>query len=191
MTTTPDVDPRIERTRRVVLDAAAELIGECGFGRASIEAISERCGVARSTIYRHWPDRADLLMESVRQRMGPRHAAPTGNLRVDLIAIYRHLGALLSGPDTGPMAAHFVAESRTDPEIAALHAKLTAKRRAEISGLIKAASDRGDLPSGTDALQMADDLTAAVFYRALIRHEPIDDEWVEAHVDRWISHYSN
>lgn len=191
MTPTPDVDPRIERTRRVVLEAAAKLIGECGFRGASIEAISDRCGVARSTIYRHWPDRSELLVDSVRQRMGPPHAAPTGDLRADLIAVYRHLGHLISGRETGPMAAHFVAESTSDPEIAALHAKFMAARRAEISGLIVAAVDRGDLAADTDALQMTDDLTAAVFYRGLIRHEPIDDEWVEAHVDRWISHYSD
>lgn len=190
MTTTPDVDPRIERTRRVVLEAAAELIGECGFRGTSIEAISDRCGVARSTIYRHWPDRSELLVESVRQRMGPTHPAPTGDLRTDLIAVYRHLGRLISGPDTGPMAAHFVAESTSDPEIAALHAKFVAARRAEISGLIETAIEQGDLAADTDPLQMTDDLTAAVFYRGLIRHMPIDDEWVETHVDRWISEYS-
>jgi AcrR family transcriptional regulator len=191
MTDTADGDPRIERTRRVVLKAAAELIGECGFGSTSIEAISERCGVARSTIYRHWPDRSELLVESVRQRMGLPHAAPTGDIRADLVAIYRHLGALLCDPDTGPLAAHFVAESTSDPEIAALHVKLTESRRAETSGLIQEAVDRGDLSSETDAQQMADDLAAGIFYRALIRHEQIDEEWVERHVDRWISTYSD
>jgi len=190
MTISKDVDPRIERTRRVVLEATAELIGECGFGRTSIEAISERCGVARSTIYRHWPDRSELLLETVVKRMGSVEATDTGDLRSDLIRVYSHLGSLLTDQETRSLAASFIAESNRDPELAALHKKFTQSRRKRSSGLIKKAVDRGDLPPETDRNQMADDLAAGIFFRALILQQSIDDEWIESHVDRWISAYS-
>lgn len=61
MSTDTRVDPRIERTQALVVEAAAELLAERGFERITIDGIAERSGVARSTIYRHWPDRADLL----------------------------------------------------------------------------------------------------------------------------------
>ena len=50
-------DPRIERTRQVVLDAALALVAESGYGAVTIEAVAARSGVAKSTIYRHWPGR--------------------------------------------------------------------------------------------------------------------------------------
>jgi len=191
MTKTKEIDPRIERTRRVVLDAAAELVGECGFGRASIEAISERSGVARSTIYRHWPERSDLLVEAVGKRVGPVTAVDSGDLRTDLLQVFSHLGNLLSSEPTKSVAASFIAEAIRDPELAALHAKFTEKRRATSITLIERAISRGDLPKTTDSSAMADDLAAPVFFRALILHQPIETTWIESHVDRWIEIYQS
>ena len=191
MTKTKEIDPRIERTRRVVLDAAAELVGECGFGRASIEAISERSGVARSTIYRHWPERSELLVEAVGKRVGPVAAVDSGDLRTDLLQVFSHLGNLLSSEPTKSVAASFIAEAMRDPELAALHAKFTERRRAISATLIEKAISRGDLPKTTDPAAMADDLAAPVFFRALILHQPIDKTWIESHVDRWIEIYQS
>ena len=191
MTKTEEIDPRIERTRRVVLDAAAELVGECGFGRASIEAISERSGVARSTIYRHWPERSELLVEAVGKRVGPVAAVDSGDLRTDLLQVFSHLGNLLSSEPTKCVAASFIAEAMRDPELAALHAKFTERRRAVSTTLIERAISRGDLPKTTDPAAMADDLAAPVFFRALILHQPIDKTWIESHVDRWIEIYQS
>ncbi len=191
MTKTKEIDPRIERTRRVVLDAAAELVGECGFGRASIEAISERSGVARSTIYRHWPERSELLVEAVGKRVGPAAAVDSGDLRTDLLQVFSHLGNLLSSEPTKCVAASFIAEAMRDPELAALHAKFTERRRAVSTTLIERAISRGDLPKTTDPAAMADDLAAPVFFRALILHQPIDKTWIESHVDRWIEIYQS
>ena len=191
MTKTKEIDPRIERTRRVVLDAAAELVGECGFGRASIEAISERSGVARSTIYRHWPERSELLVEAVGKRVGPVAAVDSGDLRTDLLQVFSHLGNLLSSEPTKCVAASFIAEAMRDPELAALHTKFTERRRAVSTTLIERAISRGDLPKTTDPAAMADDLAAPVFFRALILHQPIDQTWIESHVDRWIEIYQS
>lgn len=191
MTKTKEIDPRIERTRRVVLDAAAELVGECGFGRASIEAISERSGVARSTIYRHWPERSELLVEAVGKRVGPVAAVDSGDLRTDLLQVFSHLGNLLSSEPTKCVAASFIAEAMRDPELAALHAKFTERRRAVSTTLIERAISRGDLPKTTDPAAMADDLAAPVFFRALILHQPVEKTWIESHVDRWIEIYQS
>ncbi len=191
MTKTKEIDPRIERTRRVVLDAAAELVGECGFGRTSIEAISERSGVARSTIYRHWPERSDLLVEAVGKLVGPVTEVDSGDLRTDLLQFFTHLGNLLSSEPTKSVAASFIAEAIRDPELAALHAKVTEKRRATLITVIEREISRGDLPKTTDPSAMADDLAAPVFFRTLILHQPIETSWIESHVDRWIEIYQS
>src|SRR5262245_17443223 len=67
--------PRSQRARRAVLDAARELVGKGGYDAATIEAIAARSGVAKTTIYRSWPNRAalvvDLLMEMARATVPP------------------------------------------------------------------------------------------------------------------------
>ena len=61
-----DIDPRVTRTRRVVLDAAVALLCE---GRAMEGSLStgvvSRSGVAKTTIYRHWPTKSDLLAAAI------------------------------------------------------------------------------------------------------------------------------
>jgi AcrR family transcriptional regulator len=182
-----DLDPRIERTHRLVLEATAELLGECGFGRTSIEAISERSGVARSTIYRHWPDRTELLLESIGKRVEMTRATDTGDLRADLIRLYSHLGEMLNDEATRSMVASFVAEATRDPELAALNSKFIEARRQATSELIKNAVERGDLPTETDPDQMAHDLAGGIFFRGLVLRQPTDETWIATHVDRWIS----
>ncbi len=182
-----DLDPRIERTHRLVLEATAELLGECGFGRTSIEAISERSGVARSTIYRHWPNRNELLLESIGKRVEMTRSTDTGDLRADLIRLYSHLGAMLNDEATRSMVASFVAEATRDPELAALNSKFIEARREATSDLIKNAVERGDLPTETDPDQMAQDLAGGIFFRGLVLRQPTDETWIATHVDRWIS----
>ena len=56
-------DPRIARTRATVLSTAADIVVEHGTSALTVDAVVARSGVARSTIYRHWPTRDDLLVD--------------------------------------------------------------------------------------------------------------------------------
>ena len=57
-------DPRIERSRQVILRAALAELGEAGYGAFTIESVAARAGVAKSTIYRHWPDKVTLIADA-------------------------------------------------------------------------------------------------------------------------------
>ncbi|HEX8935935.1 MAG TPA: helix-turn-helix domain-containing protein, partial [Pseudonocardiaceae bacterium] len=57
-------DPRVARSRRVIIDAAVALLVERGFGATTVEAISARSGAAKTTIYRWWPSKGLLAIES-------------------------------------------------------------------------------------------------------------------------------
>jgi TetR/AcrR family transcriptional regulator of autoinduction and epiphytic fitness len=59
------VDPRVERSRRVVREAALAELVESGYGAFAIDAVASRCGVARSTIYRHWPGKLALITDAL------------------------------------------------------------------------------------------------------------------------------
>src|SRR6476469_8901262 len=84
-------DPRIERTRQVVLDAVLALLAESGYGAVTIEAVAARSGVAKSTIYRHWPGRLELINDAFHE-LKPTVPMPTeGTVRDRLIAFLEHV----------------------------------------------------------------------------------------------------
>ena len=58
-------DPRIERTREVVKRVALSELAAVGYGAFTIEAVARRSGVAKSTIYRHWPGKLTLIADAL------------------------------------------------------------------------------------------------------------------------------
>src|SRR4051794_24873815 len=59
----PEVD-------QAVMSAALDLVSEGGFGAVSMEAIAAKAGVAKTTIYRRWPNRAAVVMDAFIARVG-------------------------------------------------------------------------------------------------------------------------
>jgi AcrR family transcriptional regulator len=72
-------DRRVARSRAAVLDAGVELLVECGPNAVTVDAIVQRSGVAKTTIYRHWGSREDLVVDVIREVV-----KPTPALRADL-----------------------------------------------------------------------------------------------------------
>jgi TetR/AcrR family transcriptional regulator, regulator of autoinduction and epiphytic fitness len=58
------VDPRIERSRQVILGAALEELGDVGYGAFTIESVARRAGVGKATIYRHWSHKLVLIADA-------------------------------------------------------------------------------------------------------------------------------
>ena len=80
--------PRSEEARRKALAAATDLIVERGVGNLTIEEVAARSGVAKTTIYRHWPERASLIIDTVRASFEHVATPDTGSLRGDLEACF-------------------------------------------------------------------------------------------------------
>lgn len=183
------VDPRITRTRSVVIEAAMTLAGECGIGRTTIEAIAERSGVARSTIYRHWDSLPELLHEAMRETVKSADSIDTGTLRGDLNAIYNELAGFMASPTVGHIAVSIFAEARRDPHVSELLKGFSAERRRRVTDTIERAKTRGELPHAVDEVEMSIDLSAPMFFRTIVLQETIGPKSIAKHVDRWLTHY--
>ena len=184
------VDPRIEHTRRVVLGAAVEVVAERGFAGASIDAVARRSGVARSTIYRHWPNRMDLLLEAVSGHVRPVESYMSGDVRADLINVVLDLGSLMGTEPMGSVAAALISESRHDPQLEAMRLRFLAERQRGAAILLAEARSQGLVSDDVSPMDLAADLGAAVFFTSLVMRREIDRPWAEAHVDRWLARYA-
>src|SRR5436305_7312975 len=82
-----DQDPRIERSRRVILEAALEELGVVGYGALTIEAVAARAGVGKSTIYRYWSGKLALVEDAFRTLKAEVHIPADGPIR-ERITVY-------------------------------------------------------------------------------------------------------
>lgn len=178
------VDPRVARTREVVLAATIEELAEVGFERISIDAVAERSGVARSTIYRNWPDRTTLLAEAFQQlcAAGPADLLPTDDLRGDLEALARLLVEQLQSGLWISAVPSLIGAASHDPPMRELMAAFSSERRAEAGEIVARAVARGEMVATDDHDATLERFVAPFFFRRLMSHQPLDDAFVAGQV---------
>jgi AcrR family transcriptional regulator len=177
-------DPRVVRSKAAILAAAAELISEEGFGGVSIEAVAARSGAAKTTIYRHWPNREALVIEAFGLCAGPKAGPPaTGSLRGDLLEILSGLARFLREEGSCASVQSLADAARRDPELAELHAAFIAERQRPMVEVLERGVGHGELPRGLDVQNAVSVLVGPLFYRAMVSFEPLDDAFVESVVD--------
>jgi len=170
------VDPRIERSRELVLRATLELLGEIGYGNLTIEAVAARSGVAKSTIYRHWPGKLALVTEAFTEmKQGGYVPPPPGPVRTRVECFLADLAGSIKHPDwrAACMPALIDASAR-DPDVAQLSRQLAEMSLGRLVELLDEARVAGELPDDTDTALLADALTGPILLRALF-HRPLID----------------
>lgn len=178
------IDPRTARTRSRTLEAAFQMLGEEGLDNTTVERIAECAGVHKTTVYRHWPEREDLLAEALEANMTPPAAPDTGDIRADLVTAMTGLARTISTPPWSVVLPSLIAASARDQRLAELHRRFTNLRRQATIDLIERAKECGDLPADLDAGHLVETLAGAIVYRQLMLHQRSDRRYIERHVDR-------
>jgi AcrR family transcriptional regulator len=164
------VDPRVARSRRSVIAAGTELISEGGIRAFSIDSVAARSGVAKTTIYRHWATRSDLLADVVAALHDDRAGPDEGSLRADLRRLMRDLARELATEDWARGLTAIVGEAEHDEDLAALHRELVGHFMAPTRAALQRARDRGELAPDVDVGLGAELVYGALFYRRLVLH---------------------
>jgi AcrR family transcriptional regulator len=178
--------PRDERARLAILDAAAELMLESGVDKVSMDAIAERAGASKATIYRWWPTKESLALDAVYRQWSAAEpeSAPTGVLRDDLIALLGDWSRRAASRPYARMLTALLDAAQSDPVFAdRYHEHFVAPRRARGRAILAAAVDDGQLPADTDLELALDLLYGPIYHRLLQGHAQIDDRFVRDIVD--------
>ena len=150
----PSAQPKQVRGQRVVekiLEAAIEEMSDRGYGAMSFEAVAERAGVAKTTIYRRWPLKSDLAIDALRRVGDSVLVSPdTGALRSDLLAMLRSFRDFITSP-RGKSLMRMVHAEAENPDIARMAKTMSDEKESEPLAVIERAVKRGELPRGTDA----------------------------------------
>ena len=172
MTDVPaELDPRVERSRRVILEATLDELGEIGYGAMTIESVARRAGVGKATIYRHWQGKLDLLgdaLETLKRPIPPLTEGPTRERIVGLLeALVETLG---ESRWSNCMPALIDAAAR-DATVQQFHHQFVATRRQIMVDLIVEGITSGELPAGLDPVLTSEVLAGPIFYRRLMTGE--------------------
>jgi AcrR family transcriptional regulator len=156
-----------------------------GFDATTIEAVAERAGVAKTAIYRRWPNKSVLLYEAVLAPADQRPAVPdTGDIRADLLAVLR---ANASGYDAGArrgLVAAITREALRDERVAELlRTRFFGPRADAIVGRITTAVDRGELRPTVDTALVPALLTGPLQYLRVVRDSALADDDLARIVD--------
>lgn len=176
-------NPRTTRVRQIVIDAATSLFFEEGHRAVTPQRVSQMTGVARSTIYRHWPDRETLLRDTIDVIVLP-HATleVTGELGVDLETA---LHALRRRLDRRPVRTVFSAllehadRSRT---LVPAQRRFVAGVLAPLREIVDGAVERGELDLSVSADEAAAQLAGPLLQQHVMVRTRITDELIAATV---------
>lgn len=171
--------PRSERARSAVLAAAADLLVSGGVQAVTMEAIAARARVSKSTVYKWWPTRGHVMLDSLASVTGDAPAGPPAGAPL-ADALTAQVGALVRvfrDTPAGRLVADIAAAAQADPGIrTALDERWVRPRRAACARLLHDAVARGELRPGTDVAAALDQLFAPVYHRLLLGHRPLADD---------------
>jgi AcrR family transcriptional regulator len=178
--------PKSQEARTKTIAATIEVVIEHGVNGFTVDEVSRRSGVAKSTIYRHWPSGDDLLFDAINTVIEPEPEPDTGSLRGDLMTMVDHMMAVGSMAISSHrcMFVGLLNGSLHDEQLGRLLRRMAEYRREPIRTVVTRAQQRGEIDSTIDVDLAVDILSGPFFARVMIRGETFTraecERWVEA-----------
>jgi AcrR family transcriptional regulator len=176
-------DPRYLRSRAAILDAARDLLLEHGPTAVTHAQVSERAGVGRATVYRHWPRSDQLLGEAMASAPMPFFGTPTVPtrewMRTELTVIARQLEL-----DAVRAVATTLANTALwDADMDARREQFASTLTGRLAAALDDAQQRGEVALSTDPRSAAALAIGPLHYRSTIERGAVDADLVEASVN--------
>ena len=178
-------DPRLIATRDRALGAALKILLEDGVLAVTHGAVSKVTGISRSTLYRHWPDVAELRNRTFKLAAIPPNITPqiNGPLRADLTGTMGALMSALNETPWGQIAPQVIAAAATDEDARNVINDLMQERIVWVESIFAAAEARGELQPDAPVSELVEIAIAVPYFRKFIAGLPLNQDWLDSHVD--------
>ncbi|MFE7979576.1 TetR/AcrR family transcriptional regulator [Streptomyces shenzhenensis] len=183
--------PRAGRPRSAAADAAIlaatrQALVELGWSKLTLSDVATRAGVAKTTLYRRWAGKNELVVDAVAELFDELELTDRGSLAADIEGVVLQFAAILARPEARSGLMAVVAESTRDDALRERirESIVDRQKRLVLQGRARA-QRRGELPAQADPAEAArtvdlifDVVAGAVVHRTLVRAEPVDPDWV-------------
>lgn len=178
--------PRSAAADRAILDATRAALVEVGWSRLTMSHVAARAGVAKTTLYRRWGAKSELVVDAVAVLFDELELPDRGSLRADIEGVVLSFAALLELPETKTALMAVIAESTSDDalRVRVRETIVDRQKRLVLDGRARAQA-RGELPAdppgpgetGRVVDLIFDVIAGAVVHRALVSDAPVDADW--------------
>lgn len=168
--------PRSTKSHQAILKATLEVLTEVGFERMSIEAIASRAGVGKTTIYRRYETKAELVadaIESIREKVV---IPDIGNFWGDIDALIKNAAQITLSPMGRQTVAMIISSASSNPEFAQVYwTKYLQPRRQAFGVVLNRAKVKNEIQANVDP-DLVFDLMSGIMLYALI-FQPTTEPW--------------
>lgn len=177
--------PRSAAADTAILESTRQALVELGWSKLTLGDVATRAGVAKTTLYRRWAGKSELVVDAVAELFDQLELPDRGSLAADIEGVVLQFAALLGRPETKTALMAVVAESTSDePLRERIRTSIVDRQKRLVLAGRKRAQERGELPpepdpdaAGRTADLIFDVIAGAVVHRALVSGEPVDEDW--------------
>ncbi|MGW0868703.1 TetR/AcrR family transcriptional regulator [Streptomyces sp. NPDC002611] len=180
--------PRSAAADAAILAATRAALVELGWSKLTLGDVATRAGVAKTTLYRRWAGKNELVVDAVAELFDELELPDSGSLAADIEGVVLQFAAILARPEAKSGLMAVVAESTRDDALRERirESIVNRQKRLVVEGRTRAQA-RGELPPETDPSESArtvdlifDVIAGAVVHRALVSAEPVHTDWARS-----------
>lgn len=181
-------DPRVERTRAAVIEAAADLLVADGPEAITHANVAQVANVSRTTVYNHWPTREDLLRAAIESlgRVKPDERELVGPIRADLDTLCEHLVVDLIDEQRAPMIANMMQRALHDPEIVTVRDEFLERFEVVFRVALDRAIERGELRADIDVRRSIASIVGSFLFARFMSSGGFDRSYADAVLDDFV-----
>jgi len=168
---------------RRVLEATREELAGVGYRALRVEDVAVRAKVHKTTVYRRWPTKRDLVHDAMVDLVDPlADLTDMGSFRADLLTLVRQMSRFMASIEGQSVIRMLMAES-SDPEVASISESLRTRKDGPVRDMFARAIARGELRPNVDPELLKAVLMGAVHNRLFILNQPLEDLFLTRLVD--------
>jgi AcrR family transcriptional regulator len=172
--------PRDEIVREKILHAAVELMEETGYARLTCDAIAQRAGAGKATIYRWWPNKAAVVIDAFVESVTPELPIQKLSSLDEYVTVHlRRFTKMLMG-SKGRFMAAVIGAAQEDPEVEAVFLSHWVKpRRVASRRILQEYRADGQLPPDADLELVLDAMYGPLHLVLMLRHGKLSTSYAE------------
>jgi len=176
--------PRSPETDRAILEAAIEVLHSEGYARMSMESVAERAGVGKTTVYRRYKDKDDLVTAALQQMTPVPEPPDSGDTRADMLLLLQRFQLSKEKVEDMRMMGTLWGEEERNPELIRLfRERVITPRRKLMLDTIERGIERGEIREGVDPVLVVEMMVGAHLARRF-NGRTIPRDWAEQVIDQ-------
>ena len=171
-------------SHEAIIDAVYEILQGKPLSALTMEEIARRAGVGKPTLYKWWPSKSAIVIDMFTERIVPSMVVPDGPCVEEAIRAQVAATIGLLGGFFGRVSAQIIAEGQSDGEVLREYVERYVRHRRDFTrDLIARAHESGEFKREIDPEVLVDMIYGPIYYRLLVKHQPLNQEFGEELLD--------